>query len=166
MRMSISLTASALVLSVSLAGCANTGNVGNAGNIGGWCEDEPFLCILVAAGVIGLGIWAVNEWDDDDDSNPSTLESTASDLRLKRDVRDFRTLPNGVKLYTFRYWNDERTFVGVVAQDLLKEERFRHAVSVSDNGYYLVNYRAIGVGIPQADRPLYEQASRKALQKN
>ena len=158
MRMSISLTSSALVLSVSLAGCAN---VGNTGNIGSWCEDEPFLCILGAAAVIGLGIFAINEWDEDE-NHPS---ETSSDLRLKRDVQDFRTLPNGVKLYTFRYWNDERTFVGVVAQDLLKDERFRHAVRVSDNGYYLVDYRAIGVGIPEADRPVYDQASRKALQK-
>ena len=52
-----------------------------------------------------------------------------SDLRLKQDVLPVEALPNGLQLYSFRYWNDDRTFVGVMAQDLLEDERFHHAVS-------------------------------------
>ena len=46
-----------------------------------------------------------------------------SDERLKRDIKHVDTLPNGLQLYSFRYWNDERTFVSVMAQDLLEDER-------------------------------------------
>jgi hypothetical protein len=159
MRLRISLTASALVLSLGVTGCTNTGNVG-------LCVENTALCILGGVAVVGLGIWAISEIDDDDDDSPSSpgLSNFTSDLRLKRDVREFRTMPNGVTLFTFRYWNDERTFVGAIAQDLLKDERFHHAVSVGDHGYFVVDYRALQLGIPEADIPLYVEASRRAVE--
>jgi hypothetical protein len=158
MRFTTTVTASALVLSLGVTGCT-TGNTG-------WCADNEVACILGGAVVLGLGIWAISEIDDDDDDNPQVnpLTNFASDLRLKRDVREFRTMPNGVKLYTFRYWNDERTFVGPLAQDLLGDKRFRAAVTVADAGYYFVNYSVLGLGIPEADLPLYAEASRKAVE--
>ena len=159
MRSSISLTASALVLSLGLTGCANEGTFGSI------CAENTALCVLGGVAVVGLGIWAISELDDDDDYSPSSPSGNfASDLRLKRDLHYFKTMPNGVKLYTFRYWNDERRFVGVIAQDLLKDERFRHAVSVDEKGYYLVSFAALGLVIPEADRPLYAEASEKAVE--
>jgi hypothetical protein len=161
MRVSYTLTASALVLSVGLTSCANTGNLGN---VGGFCDENTVVCVLAAAVVVGGIIWAVSDRGNGENSTSTTSTSgVMSDMRLKRDVREAGMLPNGVKLYAFRYWNDERTFIGPSAQDLLQDERFRSAVQKTEKGYYLVNYAAIG-GRISGDRLQYEQASRKALE--
>jgi len=152
-----SLAASALVLSLGLSGCGNTGNIGNI------CE-RPLFCVLGAAAVIGAIILIA----DDDDDSPSSSDYNSpsdftSDARLKRDMREVSVLANGVKLYSFRYWNDDRLFIGVNAQELLKDPRFRDAVTVSENGYYLVNYRALGARVV-GNVAAYQEASRHALE--
>jgi hypothetical protein len=158
MRVSYTLTASALVLSFGLTSCANTGNVGN---LGSFCEDNPIVCIGGVAAIIAAIILIAS--DDDDNGSSYSIPSVMSDMRLKRDVREAGVLQNGVKLYAFRYWNDDRTFVGVSAQDLLKDERFRDAVTMSERGYYMVNFAALGVRIV-GDSAQYQEASRKALE--
>jgi len=63
-----------------------------------------------------------------------------SDRRMKRDIVHVATLSDGIKLYSFRYaWSDE-FHVGVMAQDLLDDPRYAHAVSVGEDGYYRVDY--------------------------
>ena len=85
-----------------------------------------------------------------------------SDLRLKQDVLPVETLPNGLQLYSFRYWNDDRTFVGVMAQDLLEDERFRHAVSEHKSGYYVVDLAALDLDIAGSRKQFFE-AGQHAL---
>ena len=85
-----------------------------------------------------------------------------SDERLKRDIRPVDTLPNRLQLYSFRYWNDGRTFVGVIAQDLLKNERFSHAVIEDETGYYLVDLAALGLGV-EGDVEQFLEAGRAAV---
>lgn len=85
-----------------------------------------------------------------------------SDLRLKQDVRRVETLPDGLQLYSFRYWNDDRTFVSVMAQDLLEDERFRHAVSQDKSGYYVVDLAALGLDIVGSREQFFE-AGQHAL---
>ena len=85
-----------------------------------------------------------------------------SDARLKRDVSPFETLPNGLQLYSFRYWNDDRAFVGVMAQDLLADERFCHAVSTDRSGYRVVDLAALGLVVSGSRSQLLE-AGRAAL---
>ena len=64
----------------------------------------------------------------------------SSDRRLKRDIVHLATLSDGIKLYSFRYlWSDEYQ-VGVMAQDLLADPRYAHAVSTDDAGFYRVDY--------------------------
>jgi hypothetical protein len=158
MRVSYTLTASALVLSFGLTSCANTGNLGN---LGGFCDETPIVCIGGVVAVVAAIILIANRDDNNHDLSTSS-PSVMSDMRLKRDVREAGMLENGVKLYAFRYWNDGRTFIGVSAQDLLKDERFRDAVTMSDRGYYMVNFAALGVRIV-GDGAQYQEASRKAL---
>lgn len=45
---------------------------------------------------------------------------TASDRRLKTDIRRVGTLDNGLPVYLYRYANDLRTQMGVMAQDVLE----------------------------------------------
>ena len=71
-----------------------------------------------------------------------------SDARLKMNVTPVAVLRNGITLYSFQYRRDPTTtYVGVLAQDLLNSEDsgFRDAVIVGTNGYYAVNYDALGL---------------------
>ena len=68
-----------------------------------------------------------------------------SDQRLKADITRVGQTSDGITLYAFRYHGDERRFVGVMAQDLLASERFRHAVHRGKHGFYVVDYAALGL---------------------
>lgn len=68
-----------------------------------------------------------------------------SDRRLKRDIMLLATLGNGMNIYSFRYnWSDT-VYVGLMAQDLLLNSAWRHAVVRQVNGYFAVNYGALGL---------------------
>src|SRR5258706_14761657 len=68
-----------------------------------------------------------------------------SDRRLKRDVRLLAVLANGMKIYTYRYiWSDVRQ-MGVMAQDLLGHRDWREAVVRLANGFFAVDYTALGL---------------------
>ena len=71
-----------------------------------------------------------------------------SDRRLKRDVRLEQVTADGLRLYSFRYLADERQFRGVMAQDLIEDRRFAHAVTANAHGLLVVDYDAIGVAPP------------------
>ena len=68
-----------------------------------------------------------------------------SDARLKRGIEHLVTLENGIRLYSFRYLWDDKAYVGVMAQDLLENQAWRDAVSLTPSGYYLVDYGALGL---------------------
>jgi endosialidase-like protein len=79
---------------------------------------------------------------------PTPAPPQFSDARLKMNITPVAVLPNGLTLYSFQYRRDPTTtYVGVLAQDLLNSENreFRDAVIVSTNGYYAVNYDALGL---------------------
>jgi hypothetical protein len=64
----------------------------------------------------------------------------ASDRRLKRDVVHVATLADGIRLYAFRYLWSDTVYVGAMAQDLLEDPRWSHAVLTGDDGFYRVDY--------------------------
>ncbi|ATQ68819.1 MULTISPECIES: tail fiber domain-containing protein [Methylosinus] len=69
-----------------------------------------------------------------------------SDRRLKTDIVSIGETENGLKLYRFRYIGDDREFCGLMAQDLLADERYRDAVALNKEGYYYcVDYAAVGL---------------------
>jgi hypothetical protein len=84
-----------------------------------------------------------------------------SDLRLKRDVGQSSTLPDGIRLHEFSYLGDERRFVGVMAQELLADARYAGAVSVGADGFYRVDYEALGLGRLVSDE-MVEAGTRAA----
>ena len=67
-----------------------------------------------------------------------------SDIRLKRDIKEFDVI-NDIKRYTFKYIWSPITYIGVMAQDLLRSDKYKHAVHLNNNGYYSVDYKAIGL---------------------
>jgi hypothetical protein len=68
-----------------------------------------------------------------------------SDIRLKQDIKQIATLKNGLKIYSFKYKSREGNFVGVMAQDLLANPKWSKAVVQRSDGFYLVNYRMLGI---------------------
>jgi hypothetical protein len=83
-------------------------------------------------------------------SNGQAPKIYVSERRLKTDIELVDVLENGLRLYAYRYISDERMFVGVMAQDLLADDRFSHAV-VERDGYLAVDYAALGLTVIGAD---------------
>ena len=77
-----------------------------------------------------------------DDGMPSE-----SDLRLKEDVQRVGTTVFGLPLYHFKYIGAPETYEGVMAQDVLQV--MPSAVSAGADGYYRVNYGALGTSMRQ-----------------
>jgi hypothetical protein len=78
-------------------------------------------------------------------------EPEESDIRLKRDITHVATRGDGLPIYSFRYLWDDDVYVGVMAQDLLENERWRPAVSTKANGYFAVNYGRLGLRMTTLD---------------
>ncbi len=68
-----------------------------------------------------------------------------SDIRLKHDIRQLATLETGIKVYSFKYLWKDTEYVGVMAQDLLRDPVFKQAVLLMPNGFYAVNYTMLGL---------------------
>ena len=66
-------------------------------------------------------------------------------IRLKTDIHRVGTTVMNLPLYSFQYRNKAGTYLGVMAQDVLKVEP--SAVSIGANGYYLVDYGKLGIAM-------------------
>lgn len=82
-------------------------------------------------------------WSDTDDRDHKSV--SPSDRRLKRDIRLLAVMPDGMKIYAFKYLWSETTQVGVMAQDLLENPAWRGAVVTKANGFYAVDYARLGL---------------------
>ena len=56
--------------------------------------------------------------------------------------------PSGIPIYKFNYIGKPNTYIGTMAQDLIKLG-FNQAVIKEPNGYYSVNYNIIDVNMKQ-----------------
>ena len=88
-----------------------------------------------------------------------------SDRRLKTDVKRAGKTADGLNLYSFRYIGEDRQFRGVMAQELLADERNCGAVELGSDGYYRVNYAGLGLaGLVSVEmRAAGERAARRAV---
>ncbi|NNE23649.1 MAG: tail fiber domain-containing protein [Rhizobiales bacterium] len=73
-----------------------------------------------------------------------------SDIRLKRDIAVIGKLPNGLKLYKFKYLWSNVEWVGVMAQDVLKVAP--EAVITGKDGFYRVRYDLLGTAMKTFDQ--------------
>ena len=86
---------------------------------------------------------------------PTPVPPQQSDARLKMNITPVAMLPNGIALYSYQFRRDPTTtYVGVLAQELLSSENreFRDAVIVGADGYYAVNYDALGLKMLTLDQ--------------
>lgn len=72
-------------------------------------------------------------------------EGFVSDARIQTDATVVGTLPNGVKIYSYKFiWEDD-VRVGLVAQDLLDRADTREAVVILANGLLGIDYKRLGL---------------------
>ena len=69
----------------------------------------------------------------------------SSDARLKRDISQVASRSDGLPIYAFKYLWDDEVYIGVMAQDLLRDQRWRPAVTTKANGYFGVDYAMLGL---------------------
>lgn len=142
-----------VLLSASLTSCALWHQIRS------YCQVQPGLCIFVSVVVAGVVLAAAT-------SGSSAVAAVhypywvSSDRRLKTHIRRVKTLENGITIYSYRYKGDNRNFVGVMAQDVQKLTKFRHAVRRNKNGYLEVNYGRLGLKLYEPK--LLAQAGRDA----
>jgi len=67
----------------------------------------------------------------------------ASDRRLKKDIKKISEV-SGVPVYSWKYLNSDKTFTGVLAQDLVEIPELASAVSTGNDGFYRVDYSRLG----------------------
>ena len=72
----------------------------------------------------------------------SKIRCSRSCRRFKQHVKRVGKLPNGLPLYSFRYKWGGPTFVGVMAQDVLRV--MPDAVVTDREGFYRVKYEMLG----------------------
>ena len=90
--------------------------------------------------------------------------TVTSDRRLKTDVKRVGEAAGAVTLYSFRYVGEDRQFWGVMAQELLADERNCRAVEAGADGYFRVDYARLGLASLVTDEMLAagERAARRA----
>ena len=66
-----------------------------------------------------------------------------SDIRLKTNIHRVGTTVMSLPLYSFEYRGEHGTYIGVMAQDVLKVEP--SAVSMGSDGFYRVDYQKLGI---------------------
>ncbi|MFV2093290.1 MAG: tail fiber domain-containing protein, partial [Hyphomicrobiales bacterium] len=66
---------------------------------------------------------------------------TASDARLKRDIRLVAALSEGINLYSYRYLGQQNRRVGVIAQEVVQVMPW--AVQRHRSGFFMVDYSAV-----------------------
>ena len=82
-----------------------------------------------ALGIASLGLGAYKAF------NPQQ----ASDVRLKTDIENIGKSSLGVNIYSFKYKGDDKTYQGVMAQEV------PWASSIAENGYLQVDYSKVDV---------------------
>jgi len=99
-------------------------------------------------------------------ADPTTSVGTVSDQRLKRDITPIALTSNGIQLYSYKYlWSDE-VYVGVMAQNLLSNPKWKDAVITSNTGYYKVDYSKLGLQVMTLGQyQLQKQQSNVAVAK-
>ena len=131
-----------------------------------YCQQYPGICGLVGFLIVG-GIIASTSggssggsggYGDGGDGGPGN----ASDRRLKTDIQQVGVLDNGIKIYTFRYLGQSDGFVGVMADDLLRDPRYQDAVSQGPDGYLRVHYDRLPVVLSNA-KAMAEASERVLL---
>ncbi len=119
--------------------------------------DDPAAHAKECAGVLApdlksLGAGGGNGAPPQDDCGPieggNGEGAVASDPCVKWQAM-FLLEQGGLRFYRFAYEGDDHIYYGVMARELLLDPRFASAVHLSAAGYYTVDYKALGLIVPE-----------------
>ena len=112
-----------------------------------YCDKNPMVCVGLGAVAIGGVTAAIIHATKDDDKAPASAPAggRGSDMRLKRDIVLLAVLDDGLRIYAFRYLWSNDVHVGVMAQEILADPVRSTAVYRMQNGFYGVDYTALGI---------------------
>ena len=120
---------------------------GSSGGGGG----NPFSTILSGMqSAAGTSTSASSGFNFDLDYDVSSFGSGASsqfgpsDRRLKKDIKFLRLSPSGLKIYSFKYINGNKTYQGVMSDEIPQS-----AVKKDIDGFDLVDYSQLDVEFKQ-----------------
>jgi hypothetical protein len=119
---------------------------GSSGGGGG----NPFSTIMSGfSGASGTSTSASSGFNFDLDYDTSSFGSGASgyfgsDRRLKKDIKFLRLSPSGLKIYSFKYINGNKTYQGVMSDEIPQS-----AVKKDIDGFDLVDYSQLDVEFKQ-----------------
>ncbi|MEE4238648.1 MAG: tail fiber domain-containing protein [Anderseniella sp.] len=109
---------------------------------------KPCLCVRLICEITRGGVGSICDNANQVGDRNSSCQN--SDIRLKRDIKSLGSTPDGLTLYSFRYrWGSE-SFLGVMAQEVLEVKP--EAVTIDENGFYAVDYDALGLKLISLDR--------------
>ena len=83
----------------------------------------------------------------------------AADRRVATEIKLLGTLPNGRKVYSFKFIWEDKVRVGVMAQDLLARPDTKKVVLTLANGLLGVDYAALGMRMATEQEWLQHGAS-------
>lgn len=64
--------------------------------------------------------------------------------RTRRNIKKLETLGSGITIYSYQFINDNTTYVGLLASDLVKHKLFKAYVVYMGEGSYMINYEKLG----------------------
>ena len=119
---------------------------GLTGIMGGYGNQYQFqqqpnptpLQTALGTGATMAGIYGALQPNSQMSSIP-LMGQTQSDIRLKTDIELTGQSPTGVNIYSFKYKGDDKTYEGVMAQEV------PWASIKGNDGYYLVDYSKVDV---------------------
>jgi hypothetical protein len=120
---------------------------GLTGIMGGYGNQYQFqqqpnptpLQTALGTGATLAGIYGALQPNSQMSSIPLMNQNTGSDIRLKTDIELTGQSPSGVNIYSFKYKGDDKTYEGVMAQEV------PWASIKGDDGYYRVDYSKVDV---------------------
>ena len=120
-----------------------------AGHRPAWMIENHSSCkqSVICGGKAGARKCRVVQLDNQLTKGKSDTGKSISDLRLKTHINRVGTTVLDLPLYSFQYRGQTGTYIGVMAQDVLKVAP--SAVSVGSNGYYEVDYSKLGIEMLQ-----------------
>ena len=148
-----------VAISATISGASYTGGTTSSGT----APTTPFALGSSASGQIKgafygptaqetAAVWTLSDGTRSAVGVLGAPQATApSDRRLKEDIVLLRTREDGLRIYSFRYRGFSTRFEGVMAQDLLNDPRFAHAVISRQSGLLIVDYGQLDYACPNFD---------------
>jgi hypothetical protein len=94
-------------------------------------------------------------------TSPPIINTTPSDVRLKRDIVLLDRLANGIGLYRYRYLWSDQVYVGVMAQEVA--QIVPEAVMRGADGFLRVNYARLGMRLLTWDQWVSKRSEEATL---